>query len=148
LGLLIDKKSVVAQFLITPFTPHAGALPMMTVSALTRLGPKQFASALFGSALVLGVALARANDTVMLSITIKDHKFEPAELHAPAGTPIAIQVMNLNKTPSEFESGDLHFEKIVPIGQAATVHVRPQQPGRYKFFDDFHRETQGFLVVP
>jgi len=26
--------------------------------------------------------------------------------------------------------------------------VRPQQPGRYNFFDDFHHETQGFLVVP
>jgi hypothetical protein len=26
--------------------------------------------------------------------------------------------------------------------------VRPQQPGRYNFFDDFHRETQGVLVVP
>jgi hypothetical protein len=27
------------------------------------------------------------------------------------------------------------------------VYVRPQQPGRYKFFDDFHHETQGVLVV-
>jgi hypothetical protein len=26
--------------------------------------------------------------------------------------------------------------------------VRPLQPGRYSFFDDFHHETQGFLVVP
>jgi hypothetical protein len=26
--------------------------------------------------------------------------------------------------------------------------VRPLQPGRYNFFDDFHHETQGFLVVP
>jgi hypothetical protein len=28
------------------------------------------------------------------------------------------------------------------------VHVRPLAPGRYNFFDDFHRQTQGFLVVP
>jgi hypothetical protein len=26
--------------------------------------------------------------------------------------------------------------------------VRPLEPGRYNFFDDFHRQTQGFLVVP
>jgi len=26
--------------------------------------------------------------------------------------------------------------------------VRPQHPGRYNFFDDFHRETQGVLIVP
>jgi hypothetical protein len=42
----------------------------------------------------------------------------------------------------------LHFEKIVPSGSEIVVHVRPQQPGRYNFFDDFHHETQGFLVVP
>ena len=79
---------------------------------------------------------------------IKDGKFEPAELHAPPGRALEIHVTNLNAVPSEFESGDLHFEKIVPVGKEAVVRVRPQQPGRYNFFDDFHRETQGVLVVP
>jgi plastocyanin len=104
--------------------------------------------------LVLAVAAplvadrAHAEDAVSLSLTIKDGKFEPAELHAPAGRAIEIHVTNLNAIPSEFESGDLHFEKIVPVGKEAVVRVRPQQPGRYNFFDDFHRETQGVLVVP
>ena len=79
---------------------------------------------------------------------MKEHKFEPAELHAPADRAIAIHVKNLNPIVSEFESGDLHFEKIVPAGNEAVVYVRPQLPGRYNFFDDFHHETQGFLVVP
>ena len=91
---------------------------------------------------------ARADDAVSLSLTIKDGKFEPAELHAPAGRAIEIHITNQNAIPSEFESGDLHFEKIVPVGKEAVVRVRPQQPGRYGFFDDFHRETQGVLVVP
>ena len=91
---------------------------------------------------------ASAEDTATLSITLKDHKFDPAELHAPPGTPIDIKVKNLNDIVSEFESDDLHFEKIVPVGSEATVHVRPQQPGRYKFFDDFHHDTLGYLVVP
>ncbi len=99
-------------------------------------------------ALLLGAAGARADDAVTLSITIKDHKFEPAELHAAPGTAIAIRVKNLNTIVSEFESSDLHFEKILPVGSEATVHVRPLQPGRYNFFDDFHHETQGVLVVP
>ncbi|MGN6750248.1 MAG: cupredoxin domain-containing protein [Xanthobacteraceae bacterium] len=90
---------------------------------------------------------AAAEDAVSLSLTIKDGKFEPAELHAPAGRALEIHVTNLNKIPSEFESGDLHVEKIVPVGKEAVVRVRPQQPGRYNFFDDFHRETQGMLVV-
>jgi len=96
----------------------------------------------------LRAAAARAEDAVTLSITIKDHKFDPAELHAPPGRTIAITVKNLNPIVSEFESSDLHFEKIVPVGSHATVYVRPLQPGRYNFFDDFHRQTQGFLVVP
>ena len=91
---------------------------------------------------------ARADDAVSLSLTIKDGKFEPAELHAPAGRAIEIHVTNLNSIPSEFESSDLHFEKIVPAGKQAVIRVRSQQPGRYNFFDDFHRETQGILVVP
>ncbi len=99
------------------------------------------------AALVAGGG-AQAEDAVSLSLTIKDGKFEPAELHAPAGRALEVHVTNLNTIPSEFESGDLHFEKIVPAGKEAVVRVRPQQPGRYNFFDDFHRQTQGVLVVP
>ena len=106
------------------------------------------ASALFAFALTQVAGIARADDAVMLSITIKDHQFEPAELHAPAGTPIGIRVKNLNDVASEFESSELHFEKIVAVGKEVTVYVRPQQPGRYNFYDDFHQATQGFLVVP
>lgn len=102
---------------------------------------------------VLGVAAigcsgARAEEPVNLSVTMKDQKFEPAELHAPPGKPIAIHVKNLNTIVTEFESSDLHVEKIVPVGSEAVVYVRPLQPGRYNFFDDFHHATQGFLVVP
>jgi plastocyanin len=114
------------------------------VTLSRQLFPLLFAAAV----LLLGVSVARADDTVTLSITLKDHKFDPAELHAPPGQAITIHVKNLNTIVSEFESGDLHFEKIVPVGSEATVYVRPLQPGRYNFFDDFHHDTQGYLVVP
>ena len=91
---------------------------------------------------------ANAEDTVTLSVTLKDHKFDPAEVHAPAGKAIEFHVKNLNDIVSEFESKDLHFEKIVPVGSEGVVHVRPQQPGKYNFYDDFHHETQGYLIVP
>ena len=105
-------------------------------------------AALLLAAMVVGPRAAGADDAVTLSLTLKDHKFDPAELHAPAGKPIDIRVKNLGDIAFEFESSALHFEKIVPPGTEAVVHVRPQQPGRYNFFDDFHHETQGFLVVP
>jgi len=108
-----------------------------------RLAPILLAAA----ALAASAGTARADDTVTLSITMKDRQFDPAELHAPAGKPIAIHVKNLNPIVTEFESSELHFEKIVPPGNEGVVYVRPQQPGRYNFYDDFHHETQGALVV-
>jgi hypothetical protein len=110
-----------------------------------RVGVTIFAAAL----LALSTdARVRADDTVSLSLTLKNHQFDPAEVHAPPGKQIAIHVKNLNDIVSEFESSDLHFEKIVPVGSEVTVYVRPLQPGRYNFFDDFHHATQGYLVVP
>jgi plastocyanin len=111
-------------------------------------GRAGFVAALLLAAMVVGPHAAKAADAVTLSLTLKDHKFDPAELHAPPGTPIDIKVKNAGDIVFEFESSDLHFEKIVPVGSEATVHVRPQQPGRYNFFDDFHHDTQGYLVVP
>lgn len=102
----------------------------------------------FAVAGCLLTASVLADQPLALSVTIKDHKFEPAELHAPPGQAIAIHVKNLNPIVAEFESGDLHFEKIVPAGTEGVVYVRPQQPGRYNFYDDFHHDTQGYLVVP
>ena len=95
-----------------------------------------------------GTSGPRADDTVTLSLTLKNHQFDPAEVHAPPGKQIAIHVKNLNDIVSEFESSDLHFEKIVPVGSEVTVYVHPLQPGRYNFYDDFHHATQGYLVVP
>ena len=95
-----------------------------------------------------GGGVARAQDVVSLSITIKDQKFDPPELHAPPGKQIAIHVKNLNTIVSEFESSELHFEKIIPVGTEGVVYVHPLQPGKYNFYDDFHHATQGYLVVP
>jgi heme/copper-type cytochrome/quinol oxidase subunit 2 len=97
---------------------------------------------------VAGVGVAHADDPVTVSITIKEHHIEPAEVHAPAGNPNAITDKNQDSIAPEFESDALHVEIVVPPGREAVVRVRPLEPGRYYFFDDFHRATQGFLVVP
>jgi Cupredoxin-like domain len=106
------------------------------------------AAALFALASFTPGAAHAAQNVVSLSLTLKAHKFEPTDLHAPAGRQIAIHVKNLNPAVSEFESGELHFEKIVPAGKEIVVYVRPLRPGRYRYFDDFHRATQGYLIVP
>src|SRR5258707_15162404 len=95
----------------------------------------------------IGVPLAVADDATRVSVTLKDHKFSPAEPSAPAGKPIVIDVSKLDSTPSEFESKTLRVEKVVPAGGKASIQVRPLSAGRYRFFDDYHEDTtEGFLV--
>lgn len=90
---------------------------------------------------------AHAQDTVPLALAIQDHKFEPAELHAPANKTIALSVKNLDPIAAEVESKDLKIEKVIAAKGQGVVYIRPQKPGRYSFFDDFHQDTQGTLVV-
>ena len=98
-------------------------------------------------AVVFAVSPLSAQQGGAVAVSVKDHRFQPAEVHAPANQPLAITVKNLDATPMEFESVSLRVEKVVTPGAAGTVHVRPLAPGRYEFFDDFHQETRGILVV-
>jgi Cupredoxin-like domain len=56
-------------------------------------------------------------------------------------------VKNLDAAAIEFESVSLRVEKVVAAGSEGVVHVRAMAPGRYEFFDDFHQQTRGILVV-
>jgi cupredoxin-like protein len=103
--------------------------------------------ALFGLAVVSGAEPGWAQQRTTVPLALKDHRFEPAEPHAPAGQPLTILLKNLDPTPAEFESKTLRVEKVVVGGGQITIQIRPLAAGRYRFFDDFHEETQGFLVV-
>jgi Cupredoxin-like domain len=98
-------------------------------------------------ALFASMPAARAQESATVLITLQSGHFQPAEPHAPANKPITIIVKNLNSAPAEFESNMLRVEKVVAPGGTISLQVRPLAPGRYRFFDDFHQETQGYLVV-
>ena len=102
---------------------------------------------LAGAVLALIAAPAFAEDAA-IQIILKDHKFTPAEVDAPSGKPLTLEIVNQDSAAAEFESKDLRVEKVTPAGGKASVKVRALKPGRYKFFDDYHESTaQGFLVV-
>ena len=105
----------------------------------------------FAMVLTIGLlfmpSAVRAEDTVTVNISMKDHRFVPAELQAPAHKAIVIVVKNLDPAPAEFESNMLRVEKVVTGGGTITLRIRPLEPGRYRFFDDFHPSTEGYLVV-
>jgi plastocyanin len=93
-----------------------------------------------------GIAAAEA--PTEFTLTIKDHKFEPAELAVPAGQKVKLKVVNADATPEEFESYELNREKVIPGGATATIFVGPLKPGTYPFFGEFNPKTaQGKLIV-
>lgn len=107
---------------------------------------KSFAVALSIGLLCTGVTWAA--EMPEYKLVIKGHKFEPAQLTAPANTKFKVLVSNQDATPSEFESNDFNREKIVLPGSTITVFIGPLDKGSYKFFDDFHQDTgNGVLIV-
>jgi len=96
---------------------------------------------------VLAVAPPALADDPSFSIVLKNNQFVPSEVHIPAGVKVKLVVRNDNTTPSEFESIQFHREKVVAPGQEISVFVGPLDPGSYEFFDDFHPETRGHLIV-
>jgi len=108
------------------------------------------------TSLVMTIALAplvfasgaQAENSVEIQLSYKDKKFDPAEVSAPANTPIVIKFRNLDKDAMELESDDLHIEKVVAAGKDATIKLKPQKPGRYEFFDEYNESiARGVLVV-
>jgi hypothetical protein len=86
-------------------------------------------------------------DDPSVAITLKDNQFVPSEVHIPAGVKVKLVVRNDNPVAAEFESIELHREKVVTRGAQISVFVGPLDPGSYEFFDDFHPQTRGHLVV-
>jgi len=87
-----------------------------------------------------------ADDTVY-TLTIKNHRFEPAEITIPADTRVKVVVKNLDPTAEEFESYELNREKIVPGGKEIIVYIGPVKPGRYPFFGEFHQDSAKGVVI-
>lgn len=81
-------------------------------------------------------------------LTIKDHRFDPAELRVPAGQKVKLVVENRDASAEEFESHALNREKMIAGGARVTIFVGPLTPGRYPFYGEFHEQTaQGVIVA-
>jgi hypothetical protein len=105
-------------------------------------------AALVGAVAALSIAgSALAQQGGALTLTVKDQKFQPRELRAPANTPLTLTIKNLDAKSMEFESVSLRVEKVVVGNGTGTLRIRPLAPGRYNFFDDFNQSNTGVLVV-
>jgi plastocyanin len=104
--------------------------------------------AVCASALVASISSALAADAAELTVSIKDHKFDPSELKAAAGTPIKLTVNNRDATAEEFESGSLKVEKVIAGKGTAVIRLKPLAKGSYPFVGEYHERTaKGVLIA-
>jgi plastocyanin len=108
--------------------------------------PKTLPILVFAGLLGLAAGAAVAQD-VEARLTLREHRFEPAELTVPAGRKVKLIIDNQDATAEEFESYELNREKVVPPKAQITIFVGPLQPGRYPFFGDFHKDTANGVLI-
>ncbi len=92
------------------------------------------------------VGSAWAQETTV-QLAVKNHSFQPSQIAGPANAAIVLHVKNLDAAAMEFESISLRVEKVVAANGEGVIRLRPLAPGRYEFFDDFHQQTRGALVI-
>jgi hypothetical protein len=92
--------------------------------------------------------IAHAADAMpVFSIKALGGILEPAMIEVPADTRFKIEIENEGVDPVEFESLELHVEKVLAGGAKSYVVINALKPGIYTFFDDFHPNTGKVQVV-
>ena len=109
---------------------------------------RKLSAPLLAAVLLLVSSATQASDQKEFTLSLRNHKFVPAQLVVPANTKFKLIVVNLDPTPEEFESHELNREKIVTGKGKITVLLGPLKPGKYPFFGEFHMKTaQGALIA-
>jgi plastocyanin len=110
--------------------------------------PVFFAAALGVGLLCAGLAPIHADTApAPIDLTVKDHKFTPAEIHVKAGQPVVINMHNQDATAEEFDSDALGVEKVIAGGRSGLVRLHPLEPGRYPFIGEYHSDTAKGVVI-
>lgn len=91
--------------------------------------------------------LACADDLTTYQITLKDHRFTPAEIHVPTGKPFLVVVTNSNDAADEFEMLLPAVEKPLQPGQQGKLRIRPLGPGRFPFFGESDPDNEQGVFV-
>ena len=99
------------------------------------------------AALLWLVVPAAADEPPTIAVTIKDHRFTPAEIRVPQGKPVILKVTNEDSTPEEFDSSALKVEKVIVGGTFGTIRLRPLGPGHYPFMGEYHSDTAKGVVI-
>jgi plastocyanin len=98
---------------------------------------------------MLGASTAGAlsEDAYSTTVTIHNHRFEPAEIRVPAGKRVVLTVINADPLSEEFDSPALKVEKVISGKSQGVVRFGPLAPGRYEFVGEYHEDTAKGQVV-
>jgi hypothetical protein len=105
------------------------------------------ATSLLLAALLLVAGSALAADPASAELHIRDQQFVPGQLTIAAGTKVELLVVNEDALPAEFESMDLSREVVVPGHSQVRIFIGPLDAGKYRFFNDFHQQSVGWIVA-
>ncbi len=103
-------------------------------------------------ALSIGLAIlavsAQAEPRPSVSLQIDEQGFRPGLLQLHPALSYRLQLNNLSGRAIEFESPDLSREVIVPAHSQVNIFLPALQPGHYVYFDDFHPQNRGQILIP
>ena len=100
-----------------------------------------------GLVLVTGICAASAEDMPVFRLEFDDGAIAPLRLSVPAGRRFKIELHNVGATPVEFESHDLHKEKVLAPESSSFIVIRRLAAGEYVFFDDFHLDAPRAVLI-
>lgn len=103
--------------------------------------------AMVGSLLILTLTSSAfaAREIVLVA---KDGKFDPETIEMTKDEKVELVVKNQGSDAEEFESNELHREKVIPPGREVRIKIGPLSEGTYNFFGDFHPSTaKGKIIV-
>lgn len=107
----------------------------------------QAAACAAGLAGIFPATAARAEDMPVFTVEFNDGAVAPLRLEVPANKPFKIVLHNKGKTPAEFESIELHREKVLAAESSSFMVIQRLAPGEYPFFDDFHPNAPQAVLV-
>lgn len=96
---------------------------------------------------VAGPGPARAADPLTFQVEIKDGTITPGRIEVPADTPFRLEIYNAGARVAEFESNELHREKVMTPKSRTSLVFRKLSAGEYVFFDDFDPDGGKMLLV-
>ena len=99
-------------------------------------------------ALVISLLAMTANaEREEYRVVLKNHTFTPAEIQVPADSLLWLVIENKDASAEEFESKDLHREKIIAAGKTAKIKIGPLKIGSYNFMGAFNPDTAQGVVI-